>query len=312
MATSKIVQDVRRLTGAYENPESLIIVGIDPIPKGVDLDEIKQFQDDSERHEPPDEGLIVSIMTHGVNDPITCYSVRATSGDRYRIVVNGRQRVMGAREANKRLKAQKGDYFIQVPYVTKNDSDARTVVISNEFRKRKTPLMRAREAKRLLDWGHTKDQVCASFQADDGTTISKQTLDNWLSLLKLTPADQERLRTGALGLTEAYALGRGKAPPAPASAPSNPAPGPARPSSPRSARPPIKAVMALADAYAPREHEPHETEVESVVHAMLVWFATGDTSALDRWPEVVEEIAKVSRPSANGRAGGFHLANEEM
>lgn len=294
MSTAKLVPTTPpKLNGNYEDPETLLIVGLDTFPKGLDVADYEQFSDPRRIRLPPKEGLIESIMQHGVNDPITCFSVKATTGDRYRIVVNGRQRVLAAREANKRMRALGGDHFVSVPYVTKNDSDAVTVVVSNEYHTRQTPIDRAEKAARLLKWGKTKAQVRAAFEADDGKMISQQTLDNYLSLLKLKSADKDRLERGELSLTEAYAIAKGKVAPV---IDDEPRP---RATSTRalSKRPAARVLAALAETYAPTETEPHETEADALTHALMVWVSCGDATLLDRWPSVREQIDRVVQPS---------------
>jgi hypothetical protein len=295
MATSKEVPSKQLLQGGWADPDSLYIHGLDPLPPGISVDELDKFSDDAERLQPPEPGLVDSILEHGVNDAITVVPIRSTAGDRVtvRVVVNGRQRTMAARLANAKLKASGSSDTCSVPYVVRKEADHITVAISNEWHKPLSVIAKARIAQRALKLGSTKAQVCATFRGADGKGISRATLDNWLATLKLPAAEQEALATGEMKPTEAYE--RAKAPSAP---PSNNGERPERKPRAHNPRPTLRALSVLAEQYdlSDTGEEP-DNEIDAVVGALLGWITSGDIELLDEWPDVKKRVAKVARPS---------------
>lgn len=282
---------VQRLNGGYDDPKRMLIIGLDPLPNGIDAGDYSMFSDPRRVKMPVSPFLVESVRAHGVNDPVTCVSVKASSGDRYRIVVNGRQRVRAAREAEIGL----------IPYVTLSDSDLTTVVVSNEGHTPQSPLDKAEKAQRMLDGGATKTEVMTSFRGEDGRSISDQTLANYLSLNKLTPAQKEALESGRLGVTEAYRLARGGLDSETIDTTGDEE-GEGRPAREPSPRPSVKVLKALLALYEPTDTEPHEDE-EAIIYAVLRWVVYGDTTSLPE--ECLELVRKVSQPK-------YRPAREEM
>ena len=116
---------------------------------------------------PVDEALITSIREHGIRENV---SVRR-NGSLFE-VLDGRQRVKAALELNKRIKKELGRAFdpkvdrILVPVTMSKDNDnqaAKVMVTLNEIRTQDSPMVQAAKAKRLLDRGIPKQEVCNQF-----------------------------------------------------------------------------------------------------------------------------------------------------
>jgi ParB family transcriptional regulator, chromosome partitioning protein len=144
---------------------------------------------------PVDEALVASILEHGIRQAVT---VRR-NGSLFE-VMDGRQRVKAAIEANKGLK--KGERIL-VPVTMAKDNDvqaAKIMVALNEIRTQDTPMVQAAKAKRLLDRGIPKQEVCSQF----GKNMT------WLSqILKLLDTDdavQNAVERGMIHVTAASKL----------------------------------------------------------------------------------------------------------
>jgi hypothetical protein len=195
-----------RLNGSFERPENLLIVGLDVIPGAAgnkDADDLL----DEDRLDGPGEGLIESIMTHGVKIPVMVRVRRFGKSDRCYIVIDGRQRVQAARKADAKLRAKGDDKGVLVPYVIK-DGDQSTVIIANEWRRDDPIWVKAKKAIMLERRGFELSEILSSFSDGQGHTISKQTLGNWKSLLRVTPEIMDRIKSGELSVTIGYELGK--------------------------------------------------------------------------------------------------------
>lgn len=153
---------------------------------------------------PVDEGLITSIREHGIRENV---SVRR-NGSLFE-VLDGRQRVKAALELNKRIKKELGRAFdpkvdrILVPVTMSKDNDnqaAKVMVTLNEIRTQDSPMVQAAKAKRLLDRGIPKQEVCNQF--------GKPT--SWLSqIMKVLDTDdtvQSAVDKGMIPVTAASKL----------------------------------------------------------------------------------------------------------
>lgn len=270
-----------RLAGGFDAPEDLLIVGLDDF-EGFGEEQIAELGDlaDPERIDAPSDGLIESIMQHGVASPVTVRSVRLGSGSRVRVVIDGRQRVMAARVANEHLAKMRDTNPVLVPYISLSTSDDTTVAISNEFRRVDSILTKAKKASRLLKRGHSKEEVIACFAADDGHKISKSTLANWLGLLKLPPDKLAAIESGEAAPSEFYSK-----PPKEEKTPKA-----------SSGRPSLAHLRELQEMYTASEEEPLEGEAE-FLSAFLDFLVSGETSNLKPWPDVKNACRKVMRPA---------------
>jgi len=119
-------------------------------------------------------------------------------------VVDGRQRVKAAREANKRLKKQ-GLELIRVPAMPQRASDHKAMgmlISANEHRQDDTPLGRAKKAQRYLDLGRSEAEVAALFG------ISTASVKNMLSLLDAPAAVRSAVESGKITTSAGYKLAK--------------------------------------------------------------------------------------------------------
>jgi ParB family transcriptional regulator, chromosome partitioning protein len=147
---------------------------------------------------PLNESLVLSIMEMGILQPI----VVRKNGELFE-VVDGRQRVRAAMEANRRLSDSGSDKQIQVPVTSRRDDDrqaARVMVVANEVRQSDTPVVRARKAQRLLNMGMVLPEVAASFD------LSITSLTDLLKLLETSTEVQNMVESGAVPVTAASAV----------------------------------------------------------------------------------------------------------
>ena len=146
---------------------------------------------------PVDENLVKSIMAFGVKIAILIEK----DGDAL-IVVDGRQRVKAALEANKRLEAE-GKEKLRIKAFVERGSEADIFgvsIIANENRQDDTPLTRANKAQRLLNMGKTENEVAVAFG------VSNQTVKNWLKLQGLSLSERHAVECGVITATAASEL----------------------------------------------------------------------------------------------------------
>jgi ParB family chromosome partitioning protein len=178
------------------DPEDLVLV----------TDEKSPLYD--ERVELPiDEALVLNIMfapdgvPQGVLEPVNATRNPETGAVE---VIDGRQRVKAAREANKRLK-QQGLEPVWVPAMLKrtNAHSAMGMMISsNEHRQNDTPIGKAKKAQRYIDLGRDEAEVATLLG------ISKASVKNMLSLLDAPAAVRNAVESGKITATDAYRLAK--------------------------------------------------------------------------------------------------------
>jgi ParB family transcriptional regulator, chromosome partitioning protein len=149
----------------------------------------------------PDDGLIASIKYRGVVEPVIVWKDPET-GDT--CVVDGRQRVKAAREANKLLKKEGQPIKHVKAIVERGDPKALmgVMVIANEGRTAVTALERAHLAQRLMDQGYTEDIVAILLHT------SPSGLKNHLALLDCTSDVKNAVEKQLLPATQAYKLSK--------------------------------------------------------------------------------------------------------
>lgn len=148
---------------------------------------------------PLDERLVKNIAVHGV---IQAVNVRK-DGEAIQ-VVEGRQRVRCAREANKLL-AKEGKEPIRVPVKIERGQDHimfGIMVSANEHRRDDTPLAKAQKLQRYLAMGRTEEEAMVMF----GVTL--QTIKSWLVLLDLDPKVQKAVEEDKLSAHAASGLAK--------------------------------------------------------------------------------------------------------
>jgi ParB family transcriptional regulator, chromosome partitioning protein len=147
---------------------------------------------------PLSEHFVASIMEHGILEPVLIRK----NGPLFE-VLDGRQRVRGAVEANRRFSEAGSDKVVLVPVVSRRDDDvdaAKVMIAANEIRQADTPLVRARKAQRLMNFGATLPEVARQF----GITVD--TLNENLRLLETAPEVQDAVEKGEVPATAASAV----------------------------------------------------------------------------------------------------------
>jgi|HubBroStandDraft_2_1064218.scaffolds.fasta_scaffold04622_4 ParB family chromosome partitioning protein len=144
----------------------------------------------------PDDGA-----PQGVIEP--CIGRRNSETGKVEIV-DGRQRTLACREANRRLKKQ-GAELLRLPVLLKRANDVRAMamlVSANEHRTADSPLGRAAKAQRYIDLGRTPAEV--------GTLlgVSAASVKNLLSLLDAPAAVKGAVESGKISVTDGYKLAK--------------------------------------------------------------------------------------------------------
>ena len=174
-----------------EDPDDLTIVGLDTKdgPEHPLYDKRIKF--------PVDANMAKNIAAIGIKQPIV---VRKNGP--YIEVVDGRQRVRAAREANIDLEVE-GKEKVRVPcvYVKGTEADLFGILVSNnEHRRDDSPLGKAEKCKRYLAMGRTEEEAAIIFG------VSKQTIKNWLSLFDLAPAVRKAVDAEQISASAASGL----------------------------------------------------------------------------------------------------------
>jgi len=146
---------------------------------------------------PLDENLVKNIMFNGVIEPIVITKVGVQA-----LVVDGRQRVRAAREANKRFEKE-GKEQLRITCVLRKgiESDLFGVSVSaNEHRQDDTPMGRAQKCARYLAMGRTEAEAAVTF----GVTI--QCVKNWQRLLDCSTGVRKAVEEGIISASAASEL----------------------------------------------------------------------------------------------------------
>jgi len=147
---------------------------------------------------PVDEALARNIQAKGVLEPI----IVVKEGDDRAIVVDGRQRVKAAIEANKRL-VKDGLVPVRVPAVQRRGDDGSlfgVLISANEFRHGDDIIEKAKKAVRLISYGQTEAEVALTFG------VSLVAVRSWLKILETDSSVRDAVRDGKLSATAAGQL----------------------------------------------------------------------------------------------------------
>lgn len=153
---------------------------------------------DERIHKPLDEGLVLSIMC-GWFGAIEI----AKRGD-VACVVDGRQRVRAAQEANRRLR-ETGREPVRVSAILQRGDDADlfgVTIAANSHRSDDSPVARAKKIARFLSMGRSEAEAAVRF----GLTV--QALGKQLQLLELAPQVQKAVEQGRTTATAATKLAK--------------------------------------------------------------------------------------------------------
>jgi ParB family transcriptional regulator, chromosome partitioning protein len=146
------------------------------------------------------ESLVLDVMVRGIVEPVV-----VAKGDEGRPeLIDGRQRVKAAIEANRRLAAQ-GAKLVLVPAVYRrcDELGAYAAMISaNEHRQADDAIGRAKKLERFLALGATEDDAAVAFG------VTRSTIKNWLAMLDLGPAAKSALKDGKITPTAATQIAK--------------------------------------------------------------------------------------------------------
>lgn len=152
---------------------------------------------DSRVKMPLDEALVKSIMYQGVIEPVVI-----TKEGNCPVVVDGRQRVRAAREANAQLEKM-GREPIGVTCVVRRGDESSlfgVAISANENRQDDTPLGRAEKCARYLDMGRTEEEAAIAFG------VTPQSIKLWMRLLECSAPVKKAVERGDLAATAANQL----------------------------------------------------------------------------------------------------------
>lgn len=174
----------------------------------LDPDELVIIEDpnhhlyDKRVEKPLTEAFIKNIMEYGVKKMIDGRKNGKLDNGRDRVeVVDGRRRVRGIREANKRRVAEGLDPYL-IPVVLQKGSDAdmdALMVLGNSNREDDDLITCAEKANRLIGL-HGIDKTAVLF----GKEVS--TIEHWLKLLDLDDTVKEKVRSGEIAASAVYSL----------------------------------------------------------------------------------------------------------
>jgi ParB family transcriptional regulator, chromosome partitioning protein len=188
-----------RLNGFKLDPNEIVIVGGDG-PNDVDKND-----EDGELHHLYDERVeiplrdefVQNVMTLGIKKNVTVEKIGEAA-----YVVDGRQRVRAAREANRRL-AKLGEPLLRVPVVLQTGEESLMMTIgvaTNEFHHDDPPLTKARKAQRLRDRGLSDDEIAVAFG------VSTKAVSNWEKMLSLSAPVKKAIEKGKVSASAAAQL----------------------------------------------------------------------------------------------------------
>lgn len=175
------------------DPDTLTIIGID-----TDDGPEHQLWDERIRLD-IDESMVLNIMELGVREPVVVV-VQGKGDARLAAVVDGRQRVRHAREANRRL-VKRGEPALQVPVIAeKGMSEKEQTLLSaslNEIRQDDPVMTKAAKAARMKARGSSFKEIALSFG------VTEQTVGLWVSINSLTDAVKKAISDGRITPTAA-------------------------------------------------------------------------------------------------------------
>jgi len=182
-------------------PEDLVIVGLDP-----------PFENAPEDHELYDKRKDRKLEPTFIEDIClnsVMQSVDVTKVGGIPLVVDGRQRTRGAREAKKKLIArgvpeEEVEELIRVPVRFIQMEDPATMlarlISANSHRHDDGIIEKAEKAARLINLGKTQKEVATR------NGVSTSTMSNWLKVLQCIPAVKRAVDQGVISASAAAEL----------------------------------------------------------------------------------------------------------
>ena len=155
-------------------------------------------------HQEPNPKTVLNYRAIGVREPVLFYKDPETGKN---LVIDGRGRVINARELNRQLVAA-GEPPITIPAIPQkviNDggkSFTAVMVSANEIRHEDSPINRAEKMARMLDVGHTEETVAIHFG------VEVPTVRQQLKLLDCTAAVRDALEADQITVSNALKLAK--------------------------------------------------------------------------------------------------------
>lgn len=152
-----------------------------------------------------EETLVQNVIAFGVRVPILlARDGKDEEGNPIVEVVDGRRRVLAAREANRRLgRTPDSKDYIRIPAVRQQGDDAElasVMVLTNAQRKQVDPLRDAENARKLKALGKTDGEIAVIHG------VSLDIVRKWQALDSLSPAAKDAVRKGDISPTAALKL----------------------------------------------------------------------------------------------------------
>lgn len=186
------MSSVKRGAQLRFDPDELVIIGLDTKdgPEHELWDERIKL--------PLDEAMVLNIMALGVKETVTLR--KGPSGYE---VVNGRRRVLHAREANKRLK-KADEPLVRIPATVEVGDHlhmGKLTISLNEIRRDDDTLTKAEKCMRLLhrNGGDYKDAALTF-------GVSVAAIKNWTKVAELTPKVKRAVAAGEISASAAAEL----------------------------------------------------------------------------------------------------------
>jgi ParB family chromosome partitioning protein len=182
------------------DPATLTIIGLDTDDGPNDVPPHQLW--DERVKLPLDEAMVLNIMALGVREPVVVV-VQGKGDDRVAAVVDGRQRVRHAREANKRL-VKRGEPPLLIPVIAeKGMSDQEQTLLAaslNEIRQSDPVMTKAAKAARMKARGSSFSEIALAFG------VTEQTVGLWVNINSLTDTVKKAVSDGRIKPTAAGAL----------------------------------------------------------------------------------------------------------
>lgn len=192
---SKQVFEEQRLNAYWIAPEDLVIIGLDT------KDGPEHLLYDDRVKLPLNPAMVQNIKALGVKKVVNVMKLQVDGADRA-CVVDGRQRVRCAREANKQL-VDEGEEPMKVKVIPERGEEkliAAIGVSTNCFNAEDSIASKARKAQRLIDRGLTADETA------NALGVTTTTIASWLKLLDLAAPVVKAVETGQISAHAASKL----------------------------------------------------------------------------------------------------------
>jgi ParB family chromosome partitioning protein len=202
MATNKkAFAGAKRSDTFVFDPDDIIVVGHDT------SDGPEHHLYDQRIKLPLDEGMVASILAEGVILPIivTSYDGKDKAKHGRPAAVDGRQRILNAREAKKRQLKAGQTLTVRVEAKARRADEKRLLmasIITNELRADDDMLVKSEKAARLRDMGATVDEIATAFG------VSTKAIEQWFALSEATGKVKQAVAQGQLAPTAAAKIAK--------------------------------------------------------------------------------------------------------